>query len=157
LTTWASSGLPCASGFLIAVIWDEDSYKGTRLNLLYQGVGGLSPYLSRSYHRVDGHPQPLLRAVRRVIYIAARGMPDHEDIQIMRRWPMPLKIARGPRTEDQYPLCAIKPGEFLSYHLQRAPGEEQQLGQRLDKAITHISPNHSRSPEIATTQQTRIG
>jgi hypothetical protein len=78
-------------------------------------------------------------------------MPDHENIQIMRGWPMLLQITCSPGTEDQDPLRTIQPGEFFSYHLQRPPGEKQKIGQRLDKAVTRVRPDQSRSPEIAPT------
>ena len=146
----------CVSGLLIVIIWDEDDDKGTRLNLLNERVGSLPPYLCRSNHRVDGHPQPLLRTIRCIVNITARGMPDHEDIQIAWRWPMPLQVARRPGTEDQNPLRTIQPGEFLSYHLQRPPREEQQFSQGLDKTIANIRPDHGRSPDVATTQQAGI-
>ena len=69
---------------------------------------------------------------------------------------MLLQITCSPGPEDQDPLRTIQPSELFSYHLQRPPGEEQKLGQRLDKAITRIRPDQSRSPDIAPTQETRI-
>src|SRR5260370_19520215 len=104
----------CVSGLLIVIVGDEDDNNGPRLNLLNERVGSLPPCLCRSYHRVDWHSQPLLRAVRCVINITARGMPDHEDIQIVWRWPMPLPGARSPGTEDQNALPPHQPGEILS-------------------------------------------
>jgi hypothetical protein len=97
---------PCVSG-LIGIVREEHDDKGTRLNLLDERVTSIPPYLCRSYHRVNGHPQPLLGSVRRVVDITARWTPDHKDIQIVWRWPLPLQIARSPRTEDQYPLRVV--------------------------------------------------
>ena len=84
-------------------------------------------------------------------YKAAGRMPDHENIQIMWGWSMLLQITCSPGTEDQDPLRTIQPSEFFSYHLQRPPGKKQKLSQRLDKAITRVRPDQSRSPEIAPT------
>jgi len=80
-------------------------------------------------------------------------MPDHEDIQIVWRRPRPLQVARSPRTEDQHLLRAMQPGEFIGHDLQRPPREEQQLSQRLNKAVACVRLDHSRSPDAATTQQ----
>ena len=100
-------GTPTMGGLLIVLVRNEGHNEGTRLNLLNERIGSLPPYLSRSYHRSDGHPQPLLRAIRRIIDITARRMPDHEDVQIMRRRSMLLQITRSPGTEDQDPLGTV--------------------------------------------------
>jgi hypothetical protein len=138
------------------IVWHENGYKRASLYLLDEGVSSLSPYGVGPDHRINGHAQPLLRAVGCIIDITAGGTPDHEDIEVVRRRARLLQVSGSPRAEDKHLLRARQSGEFIGHDLQWPPRKEQELGQRANVAIARIRLDQSRSPDVAPTQQARV-
>ena len=108
-------------------------------------------------HRVNWHPEALLGTVGGIVDIVPARLADNQDIYAMRRQARALVIAGRPRAEDQHLFCSVQARELLSHDLQRPPGQQQQLCQRLGQPVVRIRPHHRRASHLASPQQTRVG
>ena len=74
------------------------------------------------------------------------------------RWlPRALVVAGRPGAEDQHLFCSVQARELLGHDLQRPPGQQQQLSQRLDQAVVRVRPHQRRASHLASPQQARVG
>jgi hypothetical protein len=73
------------------------------------------PGICGTDHRVDGHPETLLRPVGTVVDIFSARPADNEDIQVMRRLPWMLKVAGCPGAEDQHLLHSLQTRELFGH------------------------------------------
>ena len=74
------------------------------------------------------------------------------------RWPArALVVAGRPGAEDQHLFCSVQARELLGHDLQRPPGQQQQLSQRLDQAVVRVRPYQGRASNLASPQQARVG